>query len=277
MKTLSCAATRRRLQAFHDGELVVGEQIAVSAHVEWCSGCARALADIREVASALHAVLPGRLVLSQEDAAVFTGTVVNRFKAEDAASLFARIRVMFSDMRLGYAGLGATAATMVCVVIMLTMMHFAPKERPDSLRAMMGVISTPLECDTLDLSDPTGCRARWAERFQRANEWAEQDAVFALEIVLTRQGGLTNIALLRKTRTHASADQARIIDGLLDLVQQARLDQPLEMRLPTAIYLQEQTTVRASKQPTPLDVPLPQLPQPKKRALLEGRPRPARA
>jgi hypothetical protein len=220
-------------------------------------------------------VLPGRLVLSREDAAVFTGTVVNRLKAEDAASLFGRMRVMFSDMRLGYAGLGATAATMVCVVIMLTMMHFAPKERPDSLRAMMGVISTPLECETLDLSDPTGCSARWAERFQRANEWAEQDAVFALEIVLTRQGGLANIALLRKTRTHASADQARIIDGLLDLVQQARLDQPLEMRLPTAIYLQEQTTVRASKQPPPaLDVPLP---QPKKRALLEGRIRPARA
>jgi hypothetical protein len=276
MKTLSCAATRRRLQAFHDGELVVGEQIAVSAHVEWCPRCARALADVREVASALHAVLPGRLILSQEDAAVFTGTVVNRFKAEDAASLFARLRVMFSDMRLGYAGLGATAATMVCVVIMLTMMHFAPQERPDSLRAMMGVISTPLDCDTMDLSDPTGCRARWAERFQRANEWAEQDAVFALEIVLTRQGGgLANIAMLRKARTHASADQARIIDGLLDLVQQARLDQPLEMRLPTAIYLQEQTTVRASKQPPPaLDVPLP---QPKKRALLDGRPRPARA
>jgi hypothetical protein len=184
---------------------------------------------------------------------------------------------MFSDMRLGYAGLGATAATIVCVVIMLTMMHFAPKERPDSLRAMMSVISTPLECDTLDLSDSTGCRARWAERFQRANEWAEQDAVFALEIVLTRQGGLANIAMLRKARTHASADQARIIDGLLDLVQQARLDQPLEMRLPTAIYLQEQTTVRASKQPPPLDVPLPQLPQPKKRALLDGRVRPARA
>jgi putative zinc finger protein len=274
MKTLSCGSTRRRLQAFHDGELAVGEQIAVSAHVEWCTRCARALADIREVGCALQATLPGRLTLSQEDAAVFTGTVVSRFKAEDAASLFARVRVMFSDMRLGYAGLGATAATIVCVVIMLTMMHFAPKERPDSLRAMMGVISTPLDCDALDLSDSTGCRARWAERFQRANEWAEQDAVFALEIVLTRQGGLANLGLLRRTRTHASADQARIIDGLLDLVQQARLDQPLEMRLPTAIYLQEQTTVRASKQPPPLDVPLP---QPKKRASIDSRPRPARA
>ena len=274
MKTLSCGATRRRLQAFHDGELAVGEQIAVSAHLEWCPRCSRALADIREVGSALQAVLPGRLTLSREDAAAFTGTVVNRLKAEDAASLLGRVRVMFSDMRLGYAGLGATVATMVCVAIVLTMMHFAPKERPDSLRAMMGVISTPLDCEGFDFSDSTGCRARWAERFQRANEWAEQDAVFALEIVVTRQGGLENISVLRKARTHASADQMQIIDGLLDLVQQARLDQPLEMRMPTAIYLLEQTTVHASKQPAPLDVPLP---QPKKRASVDARARPARA
>ena len=36
MKALSCGATRRRLQAFHDGELAFGEQIAVSAHIDWC-------------------------------------------------------------------------------------------------------------------------------------------------------------------------------------------------------------------------------------------------
>ena len=272
MKTLSCASTRRRVQAFHDRELAVTEQIAVSAHVEWCQRCARALAEIREVGGALQAVLPGRLTLSQEDAAVFTGTVVNRLKAEDDASLFARVRVMFEDMRLGYAGLGSAAATIVCVVIMLGMMRFATAERPDSVRGMLTVMATPLECEANDLSDASGCRARWAERFQRANEWAEQDAVFALEIVVTRQGGLANFAVLRKARGHASADQAQIIDGLLDLVQQARLDQPLELRLPTAIYLQEQTTVRASKQPVALDVPLP-----KKRASLDGRPRPARA
>jgi anti-sigma factor RsiW len=271
MKTLSCASTRRRLQAFHDGELAIGEQIAVSAHVEWCPRCARALADVRELGEALQ-TLPGRLTLSQEDAAVFTGTVVNRFKAEDAATLFSRARVMFSDMRLGYAGLGATAATMVCVITALGMIAFAPPERPDSLRAMMSVMTTPRECEVNDFSDASGCRARWAERSQRANEWAEQDAVFALEIVVTPEGQLANLARLRKARSHASADQAQIIDGLLDLVQQARLEQPVET--PTAIYLLEQTTVRATKQPPALDVPLP---QPKKRASLDGHIRPARA
>jgi anti-sigma factor RsiW len=271
MKTLSCASTRRRLQAFHDGELAVGEQIAVSAHVEWCPRCARALAEVREIGDALQACLPGRLTLSQDEAAVFTGTVVNRLKAEDAASVFSRVRVMFEDMRLGYAGLGAMAAAIVCVVIALGMIAFAPAERPDSLRAMMTVISTPLECEA-NFADVSGCRARWAERSQRANEWAEQDAVFALEIVVTPEGQLANLSRLRKARGHASADQAQIIDSLLDLVQQARLEQPVEM--PTAIYMLEQTTVRASKQPTPLDVPLP---QPKKRASLDARVRPARA
>jgi hypothetical protein len=273
MKTLSCASTRRRLQAFHDRELAVPEHIAVSAHVEWCRRCARALAEMREVGAALQAVLPGRLTLSQEDAAAFTGTVVNRLKAEDDASLLSRVRVMFDDMRLGYAGLGATAATMVSVVIMLTMMHFAPAERPDSLRAMMTVIATPLYCESDDLADASGCRARWAERFQRANEWAEQDAVFALEIVVTRQGRLTNFPVVsRAAGRRASADQAQIIDGLLDLVQQARLDQPVDLRLPTAIYLLEQTTVRANKTPPLLDVRLP-----KKRAGLSGPTPPARA
>ena len=272
MKTLSCASTRRRLQAFHDGELAIGEQIGVSAHVEWCPRCARALAEVRDIGSALQSVLPGRLALSQDEAEVFTGTVVNRLKAEDAASLFSRVRVMFSDMRLGYAGLGAAAATTVCVVIALGMIAFAPPERPDSLRAMMSVITTPLECEANDFSDASGCRARWAERSQRANEWAEQDAVFALEIVVTPEGQLANLSRLRKARGHASADQVQIIDGLLNLVQQARLEQPIET--PTAIYLLEQTTVRASKQPAPLDVPLP---QPKKRASLDARVRPARA
>jgi Putative zinc-finger len=276
VKALSCASTRRRLQAFHDGELSIGEQIAVGAHVEWCTRCARLLDEVREVGGALQAILPGRVTLSREDAAVFTSTVVNRLKAEEDASLFSQLRGMFEDMRLGYAGLGAMAATIVCVMIALGVIATAPAERPDSLRAMISAISTPLDCEAFDLSDSSGCRARWAERFQRANEWAEQDAVFALEIVVTPDGRLANLGHLRRMRGHASADQVQIIDSLLDLVQQSRLDQPLE-KMPTAIYLLEQTTVRASatkQQAPPLDVPLP---QPKKRAAADGHVRPARA
>src|SRR5207244_1589287 len=43
MKTLTCASARRRLQAFHDQELAVADQIAVSSHLGWCDGCAETL------------------------------------------------------------------------------------------------------------------------------------------------------------------------------------------------------------------------------------------
>ena len=88
MKALTCAATRRRLQAFHDEELPFTDQIAVSAHLEWCDDCAAALAELRALRTALHALAPGRVPLPQEEAAAFTTTVVSRLKAEDDASLF---------------------------------------------------------------------------------------------------------------------------------------------------------------------------------------------
>jgi hypothetical protein len=277
MKALTCAATRRRLQPFHDRELAFTDQIAVSSHLEWCDRCAASLAEMRAVRTALQALAPGRVPLPQTDAEVFTTTVVSRLKAEDDASLFSRVRLMFEDMRLGYAGLGAAAATAVCVVIMLSMMRFATDERPDSLAAIMNVLATPLECESgNDLTDASGCRARWAERFQRANEWAEQDAVFTLDFVVTQQHGrLSSLSVLREAR-HA-ADEVRVIEDLLEVVSRSRLDRSMLTEIPASsnnmIWLVEHATVRATKQPA-LDVQLP----PKKRAAsITARVQPTRA
>jgi len=259
MKALTCAATRRRLHAYHDRELAITEQIAVGAHLEWCDLCSAALADLRGLRTAMQALAPGRSTAGAVDADVFTQTVVSRLKAEQNASLVSRVREMFDDMHLVYAGLGAAAATGVCVVIMLGMMRFATTDRPDSLAAVMTVLATPLECESgNDITDASGCRARWAERFARANEWDEQEAVFALEAMLTRQGRLPDLEVLRamRRRRHASEELA-VIEDLLDVVSRSRLDPAMNTRMPNAIWLFEQTTVRASQQPAPLDVRLP--------------------
>jgi putative zinc finger protein len=267
MKALTCTATRRRLQAFHDRELAFTDQIAVSAHLEWCDRCASALADMRTVRSALQALAPSRIALSHDEAAVFTATVVNRMKAETDASMFSRIRVMFEDMRLGYASLGAAAATAVCLVIMLSMMRFATYQRPDSLAAIVSMLATPLDCDTgNDLADQSGCRSRWEERRQRANEWAEQDAVFTLDFVVTHthRGRLSSLSVLRAARHAAASDEVRVIEDLLEVVSRSRLDRSALPEAPTSsnnmLWLVEHATVRASK--PAIDVQLP----PKKRA-----------
>ena len=271
MKALSCAAARRRLQAFHDEELGVVDQIAVSAHVEECASCAADLADLRDVRTVLHGLVSDRLALTHEEAAVFNTTVLSRLTAENDASFVTHVRELFDDMHFVYAGLGAAGAAVACVIIMLSMMRFATAERPDSLAAIVNVLATPLECESgNEAGDAAACRARWeerwAERFQRANESAEQDAIFTLEAVVTHQGRLSNLATLRGGRQQRSSDQVKLIEGLLDVVSRARLDFPPITQAPAAsnmLWLVERATVRASKPPAAaLDVPLP----PKKRA-----------
>ena len=273
MMPLNCAATRRRLDAYHDGELAVKDQIAVASHLEWCDSCAENYADMRVMRSTFQSLAHARTSgssLSGEQLAVFTANVVNRAKAERDLSLFSRVREMFDDMHLVYAGLGATVATVFCVVIMLSMMRFATNERPDSLAAIMTVMATPLECESgNDMADVSGCRARWTARFQRANETAEQDAVFTLESVITHQGGrLANLEALRSHNRHTSVSQAKLIEGLLDAVSRARFDPTQALLMPDlsgVVWFVEHATVRASAKPA-LDLPLP----PKKRAAAAG-------
>jgi hypothetical protein len=267
MKPLNCAATRRRLQAFHDRELPITDQIAVSSHLEWCDACAVEFSELRLIGSALRSIAPGRAALANDEASVFNATVVNRLKAEQQVAFSTRVRSMFEDMHLVYAGLGAATAAAVCVVIMLSMMRFATNERPDSLAAIMSMLASPLECESTpassELTEPSGCRERWVARFQRANETAEQDAIFTLESIITRHGRLANLEVLRRGRHPATAD-AKLIEGLLEVVSRSRLESVPVLRVPDLagmMMLVEHATVRATPS-KPADLPLP----PKKRA-----------
>ena len=264
MKPLTCAATKRRLQAFYDRELAIAEQIAVGSHLEWCDHCAAALAELRGVGAVLQALAPGRVAESTEESDAFRRAVLNRAKAEREASFFVRVRGMFDDMHLVYAALGATAATVVCVVIMLSMMRFASSERPDSLAAILSVMSTPADCESgSDFMDDFGCRARFTGRFQRANEAAEEDVVFALDSIVTSKGRLPDIDQMRaRKHRRGVASQVEMIDRLLDSVWSAHIDNP-NLWAPSngnMLRLIERATVRANK---PLDL---QLPPVKKRA-----------
>src|SRR5439155_7606389 len=138
MKTLSCASTRRRLDAFHDQELPVNEQIAVSAHLDWCDECAAACADLRMIGATLRAVAPGRAMLAANEAAgVNVASVVSRLKAERALPWLPRLQLMCEDMHLVCAGVGATVAALVCVASIFGMMRLTAVERPDSLAGIV--------------------------------------------------------------------------------------------------------------------------------------------
>jgi hypothetical protein len=259
MKPLTCAAARRRLHAFHDGELPVADQIAVEAHIDWCDECAAALADFRLMGTALRVGALGRDGRLHDKGAALAAQVVGLHKAEQDASLFARVQRIFDDMHLVYAGIGAAIASVLCIAIMLSMMRFATAERPDSLAAIVDLMATPGSSAKTIVMDPAS-HQRGTARFQAASENAEQDAVFALAAIVTRDGRLANFNRLRMSSRKSTREEVDLVEALMDAVSRARID-------PTSIdgtrnaaagmvWLVTSTTVRATKI-LGVDLPLP--------------------
>lgn len=245
MKVITCTTARRSLQAFHDRQLPVGDEIAVASHLEWCRECADALAGLQLIGATLRANAPGRQSLNRDEAAGFTAAVVNRMDAERDQSLLARVRDMFDDMHLVYAGLGATAATLVCIMIMLGMMRFATHERPDSLAAIVNILANPgsnLNPVAID------ARVRMPRDLDGAlySPMAQDDAVFALAAVVTREGTISNLEMLR-TGEREGASDAKAAESVMDAMSRARFEPAQMAGLPVAVnmvWVIAHTTVR---------------------------------
>jgi len=211
MNALTCAAARRQLDAFHDEELGVGDQIAVSAHLEWCDACAAAYADLRLVRDAVRAIVPGRQALSPEEATTIRASVVNRVRAEHTWSLAVRLRDMFEDMHFVYAGLGSTVAMLVSVLTFAAMFHLAAQgpgsnANPVSLDGRM-LMPVALDGGFLTLIDPGGPSGP-ATFLGQAGPMGALDSEFMITAVVTREGTVENPELV-----HAMSDQKPIAPG----------------------------------------------------------------
>ena len=264
MKVLTCAATRRRLDAYHDEELSLSEQIAVSSHLEWCDDCAESLDDLRQLRDALRLGMPGRVALSVEDDRSLQATVVNRIKAEERLSFGAWLQEAFADMHLVYAGLSAIAAAIACLAVTLGMMRFATNERPDSTAAMVRVFATP-GSNLYPVS--AGPRVRMPRALDEPI-WAtpaDIDAHYTLSAIVTREGRVGSLEILNSTggkMVPSGGAEAKAVEDLIGTVSRARFEpasiliEPSSMTgLPVAVnvvWIVAHTTVRATKDPLQL-------------------------
>ena len=229
------------------------------------------MAELQLVRAALRATARDRAARALDDAAGFNAAVVNRLKAEQDASLFARLQVMFEDMHLVYAGVGAAAATLACLVIMLGMVRFAADARPDSLAALVTFLATPGSNQNPVPIDgrvllPRALDGAFSTTPGGKDESAEVDAVFTLAAVVTREGRIANLELLHANDGQPVADEAKLVEGLLDAVSRARFEPARMDGLPVAVnmvWLVAHTTVHASKSGS---IDLPAVPAAKKRA-----------
>jgi len=256
MKPLSCVASRRRLSAFLDGELAVADQVAVDGHLRRCRACTDELAAMRGVGDMLRARSAG--VNGVADLDDLEKDIMSRLAAEREESVSAQVSRAFQDIRLGLAAVCSTCATLVSVMLVVGIFYFAPlSERPDSLAGMMETLGAPaIGMDSRILSPRPSESDPIVDGLV-----SEEDEVFALAAVVTRNGRIVSPEVLSKQLSEA--ERARVT-RLLDEMSRARFE-PARMggtavSVKTVLVL-ARTTVRAKMPVTPKQSSIPRGPE----------------
>lgn len=248
MKHMVCASVNRVLEAYHDGELPVEQQIVVETHLGECYICAAEAKSLRQLRDALRATADVTSSDTVEASlASISSAVISRVKAERHESLPARIGRMFEDLHLVWAGLAATSATVTCAAIVAGVLYFAPAERGDSLAGVISSLAAPPGSDR----NPIVLSERMElPRFElqptmptiSSVKGESPDVALAVSGVVTQDGRIAFPSLL--SSPYSMADDQRLIMA----VSGARFEPATRDGAPVAvnfIWLLERTTVSA--------------------------------
>ena len=236
-----CRQMRRQLSAFHDGELPVGEQIALQAHLRECPDCAAEVREMDDLAACLRA---GALTdeVSPDEWQGLPSMVVSRMKAEDAQSISGMTGRFFEDMHLFWAVLGATGATVACLALICTIFYFG-------ITSPAGSNLNPMVMNArMDLPSAASNEAFPASALLDQQE----DLALALDAVVTREGRISKLEVIQPGggRTGLSKEEQQAVLALLDAISKARFEPAryAGSRVPVAVnmvWLYASLTVKA--------------------------------
>jgi hypothetical protein len=213
MRPRACWQVRRQLSAFHDGELPVGDQIAVQAHLRECPACAAEARELDDLGSCLRS---GALSMAVEPGAWegLPSMVVSRMKAEDAESISGRTGRAFEDLHFVWAALGATGATVACLVLISAICYFA-------VTSPVGYNKNPMP-PSAGMSLPS---AFTNDAFAPPTTLNEEDLVLLLDTVVTRDGRISKVRVVEEDGPKLQApnkEERRAVLALLDAISKAR-------------------------------------------------------
>jgi anti-sigma factor RsiW len=228
IRYIGCETARDLLDAFIDGELGMDAQVMVESHLRWCRTCAARVEDMSTIGDIVR-LGPETIRAPHDDTRALSAMqaeVLTRVRAERDQSFAVRLREMVSDSHLLWPALGASMAVLFCLCGAFGVMQLATAENPDSLAAMIasshpGSESNPMRLDDARLAPRVVGDAVALDRIQ------DDDAVFAVATVVTREGRVANYELLLPTqpvtRQHRrSARGDAEVAALLHAVKQSR-------------------------------------------------------
>jgi hypothetical protein len=203
-----CVDVRGRLEAFHDGELTVDERIAVQNHLGECVSCTLAASELETLGSALRDVAAHVAENDTTDPSRISSRVIERLRVEEQFSMRAQVSDWFSDMHLVWAGIGASVATLICVVGSASVLHATSQERPNSMARAISVLASPGSNDNplrlnYEMSAPRAVT-------DAAIEMSEEDAAYALSAVVSREGRVQGVEMINQQPSNSPGVNAML-------------------------------------------------------------------
>jgi hypothetical protein len=189
-----CSDVLDQLEAFHDGELTIDDQIAIQQHLSECSSCSYAANEIASLGDTLRNLAAA--ADADHEPLNITPHVIERLRVEEEFSIRAQFVDWFSDMHLVWAGIGASVATLICVVGSASVLHAANQEHPNSMARAISVLASPG-------SNANPLRLNYEMMAPRAVtdaaiEMSEEDVEYALSAVVSREGRVQGVEVINQ-------------------------------------------------------------------------------
>ena len=190
----SCADVREQLEAFYDGEVPFNERLAIQNHLGECVTCSLAAEEITDLGAKLRSMAAEVGDQAAIQPLRLTAQVIEHLRVEEQFSVRTQVVALFQDMHLVWAGIGATVATLICIVGSASVLHAANQERPDSLAGVISLLANPG-------SNANPIRLNYEMLVPRAVtdpaiEMSEEDAEYALSAVVSREGKIQGIEVI---------------------------------------------------------------------------------
>lgn len=248
MLTWSCEQVRAELSAFYDEELPVTDRIAISDHLDACPSCRLEADDLEVIGDALQATA------RVEDVAVMPGLsrlqtdILERWNAEEGASLGRTIRDLFDDPRRASTSVGISVVASLCLAMSAFLLAQSPIRHPESLKAAMTLSSRARTADIYLPSVEMLPRAN-AEAIMPATVMNRDDEEVAFAALVTADGYLEDVELIGdRSRGRSTLPTHAELSELLNAVATARFEPARAAGTPVSqnvVWLVSHTTVRA--------------------------------
>ncbi len=214
MRSLRCRTARQWLTAAHDGELPVGRQVTLDAHLDACADCRRVRRDLGTITAALRGYATDHRP-EETDYAGVASSVLDHVPPVPCRPIERRLRAVFANgQRLCVVG-GAVASMLVAGVFAAMTLSFSPPVHPHSLAGFLqgsnslGSNANPLMGFETGVSLPhVSPDTQAAAMLIRPLPPLVLEEL-ALAAVVTREGELASVEVLRQQSAGAPGDSVR--------------------------------------------------------------------